>query len=169
MGSRTSGINVGDRVFRCANGEIVGSWQAGFSSGIVMSEHWDGSGRLTPHAEVDWDTIVDADDRLPIEVLLAEVPDGKWNTIRGGGVHLDPESASKLEEMWENHVHSMGGSRAAWTLTPGQSINRKALHEIYGGRSAGWGQPLSAISQRDALYRPEGRTPPRLQRRLGRG
>jgi hypothetical protein len=44
---------------------LVGSGT--FTSGIEIGEHWDGSGRQARYGRVDWDTVLDYEDRLPLE------------------------------------------------------------------------------------------------------
>jgi hypothetical protein len=79
-----------------------------FTSGVYRREHWDGSGRLARYADVEWDTVVDYEDRLPLETLKTQIPEFPWDHIQGSGWEVkDPIVRTKLHELWARHVHDL--------------------------------------------------------------
>ena len=58
---------------------------------------WDGSGRQARYGEIDWDTVLDYEDRLPLEELRAGVPEVKWDYIQGSGIEVPAEAVRKLQ------------------------------------------------------------------------
>jgi 5-methylcytosine-specific restriction enzyme A len=104
VGRRSGGIVVGDRAFLLRQRRDRGLVASGrFVSEIEPGPHWDGSGREAPFAQVEWDTVLHWDDRLPLEVLHVAVPEVAWN-FRSSGVELAPDSAGKVERLWANHT-----------------------------------------------------------------
>jgi 5-methylcytosine-specific restriction protein A len=102
---RTGGISVGDRALLLRQHHergIVGSGT--FASSLELDEHWDGSGRQTRYARVDWDAVVNLTDRLPVEILKASIPEMRWDRIQGSGVLVPSRTAEKLNELWAQHV-----------------------------------------------------------------
>lgn len=105
VGSRTGGINPGDRALLYRQYQDRGLVASGtFTSGVYTGPHWDGTGREARYAQLDWDTVLDYEDRLPIEQLKAEVPEVKWDHIQGSGIAVPPASAPKLHELWGRHT-----------------------------------------------------------------
>jgi 5-methylcytosine-specific restriction protein A len=79
-----------------------------FTSRIYVDEHWDGSGRLTSNAALDLDVILAPEDRLPVEVLKRRIPTVKWDRLQGSGVAVPETSATRLEQLWADHVGTVG-------------------------------------------------------------
>ncbi len=104
-GSRRSGIAPGDRAVLLRQRRYRGIIGSGsFTSDIYEDQHWDGSGRPAFFADVDFDTITTADDRLPVEVLHADLPEVAWDRMQGSGVRLPDGAATRLEELWASHA-----------------------------------------------------------------
>jgi 5-methylcytosine-specific restriction protein A len=102
---RTGGISAGDRALLLRQHRERGIVASGtFASGLELDEHWDGSGRQTRYARVDWDTVVEPEDRLPVEVLKAGIPEVPWDRIQGSGVLVPSHAAEKLRDLWAQHV-----------------------------------------------------------------
>jgi 5-methylcytosine-specific restriction enzyme A len=102
---RTGGISAGDRALLLRQNRERGIVASGvFASGLELDAHWDGSGRQTRYAQVNWDTIVQPEDRLPVEVLKATVPEVPWDRIQGSGVLVPSHAAEKLNDLWVQHV-----------------------------------------------------------------
>lgn len=105
LGIRRHGVTIGDRAYllrqRTERG-LVGSGT--FTSDIYTDDHWDGSGRPMAYADIMWDAIVDPDDRLPVEVLHAEVPQVAWDRLQGSGVQVPPAIEADLWKLWGRHV-----------------------------------------------------------------
>ena len=69
---RKGGVAPGDRAFLLRQKRDRGVIASGvFVSELEADEHWDGSGRPTMYARIDWDTVLEVDDRLPVEMLKA--------------------------------------------------------------------------------------------------
>ena len=88
----------------CGNGGIGLVASGHFTSEIYDDEHWDGSGRVTQYANVDFDWIGTVDDRLPVDILIAQVPEVPWNRLQGSGVRVPDDAAERLEELWQTHI-----------------------------------------------------------------
>jgi 5-methylcytosine-specific restriction enzyme A len=105
VGVRRGGIKPGDRAFLYRQHQQRGLVASGaFTSGVETKEHWDGSGRLARYGQLDWDAVLDYEDRLPVEVLRAEVPEVKWDHIQGSGIEVPPAAVRKLAELWDHHL-----------------------------------------------------------------
>jgi 5-methylcytosine-specific restriction protein A len=78
-----------------------------FTSGVYTGPHWDGSGRQARYAQLDWTTVLDYADRLPIEQLKADVPEVKWEHIQGSGIAVPPASVPKLHDLWAHHTSTV--------------------------------------------------------------
>lgn len=110
VGGRRGDISEGDRAFLLRQGPerrgIVASGH--FKGGVYEDEHWDGSGRMANYAEVSFEVVLDAGDRLQTEDLLAEVPGVSWNNLMQSGIRVEPAAAADLEELWSDHLDSLG-------------------------------------------------------------
>ena len=105
---RTGGINPTDRAFLYRQYQDRGLVASGtFTSGVYTGPHWDGSGRQARYAQLDWDTVLAGEDRLPVEELKAEVPEVKWDHIQGSGIAVPPAAVPKLHEMWVRHTSTL--------------------------------------------------------------
>lgn len=109
VGVRKGGIFPGDRAFlyrMYRDRGVVAS--AVFTSGVFLSEHWDDSGRMAPHARLEWETVLDYEDRLPLEELKVEIPEFPWDHIQGSGWEIrDPAVRTKLSDLWTGHVRDL--------------------------------------------------------------
>lgn len=105
VGVRRSGIRPGDRAFLYRQHQQRGLVASGtFTSGVDIKEHWDGSGRLARYGQLDWDAVLDYEDRLPVETLRAEVPEVKWDHVQGSGIEVPPTAVRKLAGLWDRHL-----------------------------------------------------------------
>jgi 5-methylcytosine-specific restriction protein A len=105
VGIRKHGIEPEDRAFLLRQHDTRGIVAAGtFTSEIYQDEHWDGSGRPTVYADVDFENILAPEDRLPVDVLRREVPDVPWDRLQGSGVQVPAESEGALEDLWDEHL-----------------------------------------------------------------
>ncbi len=76
VGVRKGGISPRDRAVIYRQHQHRGLVASGvFTSGIELGQHWDDSARIVRQAQVSWDLLLDYDDRLPADVLSAEVPE----------------------------------------------------------------------------------------------
>ncbi len=108
VGSRRHGIEPGDRAFLFrlhADRGIVAS--AVFTSTIESQPHWDNSGRDASYAKLAWDTVLIADQRLPVEILNRRVAGVAWDRLQGSGVLVEPNDAVKLEVQWARHLDAV--------------------------------------------------------------
>ena len=112
MGSRRYGVEAGDRVFLLRQHSDRGIVASGtFTSEIFWAEHWDGSGRLITYADMEWDTVVDPADRLPVEALIENVPEVYWQRIQGSGVMVPEPADDDLESLWADHLRALRSRR----------------------------------------------------------
>jgi 5-methylcytosine-specific restriction enzyme A len=107
IGSRTGGIELGDRVFLVrvhADRGIVASGTA--ASQAYQASHWDqdrsSRGDHANYVDVEWDWQVAVEDRLPIEALKTHVPGAPWDNLMGSGVQLSADDAERLITLWSN-------------------------------------------------------------------
>ncbi len=108
MGSRKSGVGVGDRVFRLRQRESRGIVASGsFVSEIFEDEHWEDPKETATYAEIAWDVILPHEERLPVEALNARVADVVWDRIQGSGVLLPAKAAREVEKMWSRHLQRL--------------------------------------------------------------
>ncbi|GAA3945364.1 HNH endonuclease [Actinoplanes auranticolor] len=102
---RKSGIAIGDRAFLVRQRRQRGIVASGhFSHTIYEDKHWDGSGRLTTYADIEFDQVLALNDRLPVEVLKNKVPAITWDRLQGSGVSVAQPHDQELEELWQAHV-----------------------------------------------------------------
>ena len=98
VGKRSKGISQGDPFYFLRQGR---SSRGIVASGTFRSSIRRGSLDEFPNiASIEWEEMRSVEDRLPIETLLTEVPNGKWNFIFGSGHELKPEVAEVLDELW---------------------------------------------------------------------
>ena len=104
-GTTTKRIFPGDRAFLLRQGvSDRGIFASGtFLSRVYQDTHWDDSGTTSNYADVSWDSVLDPEDRLPIEVLLSSLPDGQWEP-QSSGTQVNPLAADALEELWSAHL-----------------------------------------------------------------
>ena len=105
VGVRKGGIDPGDRAVLYRQFRDRGLVASGtFTSGVEVGDHWDGSGRQTAYGEIDWDVVLDYEDRLPLEELRANVPEVKWDHIQGSGIEVSAAAVRKLSDLWQHHI-----------------------------------------------------------------
>lgn len=114
LGVRKSGIHRGDRAVLLRQGRDRGLVGHGiFTSEVITAPHWDGSGRLVPQGLIEWDSIVEIEDRLPTEMLKETIPEVTWDNLPGSGVAVPAGAAQRLEDLWDRHT---GGTDASAVL-----------------------------------------------------
>lgn len=109
-GSRTSGIAFGDRAFLLRQGpEPRGIMAAGsFRSGVWAAPHFDDSRTGTAnYALVEWDTVLEAEEVLPLGVIQQHLPERDW-TPMGGGTIIAAAVLGRLEMLWADHLAALG-------------------------------------------------------------
>jgi len=65
------------------------------------------SGRTAAYATVEWSRIVLPADRLPIEVLLGEVPEVPWNNLMSSGIQVPSGARERILELWNDQVEAI--------------------------------------------------------------
>ena len=105
-GSRRRGLRGGDRAFllrqRIDRG-IVASGRL-VDGEVFVDRHFEDPSRLKSYTRIRWERIVAAEDRLPIEELLRDVPGHGWNTVYGSGQQVRPPADDLLDEVWRRHL-----------------------------------------------------------------
>ena len=106
---RRSGVSIGDRCFILRQGsDMRGIVASGtFTSEIYIGPHYSGEDREQAMAEIDFDTILAPEDRLPVEDLKATIPGVIWDRLQGSGVQVDPRYEEELEQLWADHCGSV--------------------------------------------------------------
>lgn len=113
LGSRRRGIEPGDIAVMVHQHHQRGLVASGrFASGVDMRRHWGDPSKLVPYADIEWDTWLPLDDRLPVETLIAEIHSVPWDQLRGSGVQVHEPDATKLMNLWDDHMASVNGARA---------------------------------------------------------
>lgn len=127
-GNRTGGVGRGDRAFLLRQGlhgrGIIGSGV--LVSDIGPDEHWDGSGRDTNYADMEWDMLLLPEDALPIETLRAALPGQHWAPQASGSL-VRPALVQELERLWSEHVVYVG---RGVPLPPGSTAQRRQQDPI---------------------------------------
>ena len=55
------------------------------------------------YARIDWDTVLEEDDRLPVELLKDRIPGVQWDRIQGSGVAVPDACSQELAQLWAEH------------------------------------------------------------------
>ncbi|NUU19049.1 DUF3883 domain-containing protein [Cellulomonas humilata] len=109
MGAREGGVDAGDRAFLVRLGDhgrgIIASGR--ITGPIYSDEHFDGSGRQSNFVLVDWDTILEPDDRLELTHVEASLPGQHWHP-QGSGIRIRDEVLPQLEGLWASHLRGLG-------------------------------------------------------------
>lgn len=128
-GIRSSGIEPGDRAFLLRQGrEPRGIVAAGtFRSRIGTGPHFDTAraGEAT-YALVNWDTVLEPAEILPVSVLQDAIPEHNWTPL-GGGTSLPPAVLDRLEAVWSDHVRELGRGEVAPPRRGGQGWEKDPL------------------------------------------
>lgn len=99
---------IGDRFFmvRCGDGKTGICMSGTFNSMPFYGKDWSGQGRDNIHyIDLDRDVVINPDycPILTTAELQAAIPDFDWTGGHSGRL-LDPKSAEKLEEMWDEFL-----------------------------------------------------------------
>lgn len=114
-GTRHQGIAVGDRAYLLRQGASDrGLLAVGhFTSKINWDNHWDGSGRQAPFANIDWERVLAPADVLTVDTLVADASGLPWAALRGGGVEVPDAVAAEVEQLWADHLAALDHAGAA--------------------------------------------------------
>jgi 5-methylcytosine-specific restriction protein A len=100
----STSVQPGDRFFLLRQGKVRGIVASGWcTSEVYVDEHFDDPDRDANYTEVAFDVALIAEDRLPTEVLEAQLPEQHW-TPQGSGSRLKPHLEDDLEELWAQHL-----------------------------------------------------------------
>ena len=108
-GNRTSGIRPGDILLLVRVDSDRGIVGSGTAASIAHKNlHWDGArakeNELANYVSIEWESLVEVENRLKIEVLLKEFPEVSWNNLAASGFKVDEEVAEKLVARWFEHA-----------------------------------------------------------------
>lgn len=103
-GNRTNLITPGDRFFFLRQRIDRGIVASGtFVSEVASS----GRGRFPNGARIEFDEVRPVADRLPIEILRAEVPEYRWDNLYTSGRQIPNPSAKRVEKLWSSSPASI--------------------------------------------------------------
>lgn len=164
-GSRSGGLSPGDTAYLFRQGRgprgLVGAGR--FTSEVYVDEHFTDPGRTAHYASVEWLTVLDDEQVLPLDDVRQVAPGAPSSRMQGSGVRLSDSDAEAVERLWAQHLTNLG--RGAW---PGGEAGRQldalqrravedyaqALLEQY-YRDRGWavtdtryGNPYDAVATR---------------------
>jgi 5-methylcytosine-specific restriction protein A len=84
------------------------------ASGFAVSTpfkapHFSDQTRTANYADLRYDVLLNpnAENILPRSVLLSELPNVQWSP-QGSGISIPPEASARLEELWRQHLASLG-------------------------------------------------------------
>jgi hypothetical protein len=102
-----------DVAVTAAGGTVDGRWSTGSRRRLVDGEvfldrHFEDPSRLKSYTRICWELLVPADDRLPLEELLRDVPGHAWNAVYGSGQQVRPPADVLLDEVWHRHLERIG-------------------------------------------------------------
>ena len=106
VSNRTHGIEIGDRFFLLKQEvEPRGIVASGTVSSLPFEDaHWNNTpGATTNYVNITFDVVLDPDDVLPVERLVAELGNTHWHP-QSSGTSVDPLDEGTLESMWIDHV-----------------------------------------------------------------
>ncbi|MFM2199590.1 MAG: hypothetical protein RLZZ505_3022 [Verrucomicrobiota bacterium] len=108
----TKRIVPGDRAFliKLGRDEPKGIMASGFAlSAPFEAPHFSDSTRTANYTDLRYDVLLNpnTEDILPRSVLLSELPDVQWSP-QGSGISIPPDAADRLEELWRQHLVSLG-------------------------------------------------------------
>lgn len=114
-GSRRRRMTGGDRAFLLRQRVDRGIVAAGrlVDGEVFVDRHFEDPARLRSYTRICWERILAADDRLPIEELLRDVPGHAWNAVYGSGQQIRPPADVTLAEVWRRHLERLGPHPAA--------------------------------------------------------
>jgi 5-methylcytosine-specific restriction protein A len=109
IGTRTKGIHAGDIFFLVRVAKDRGIVASGVAVSVAFKDlHFDATrakkNDLANYVMVEWETQVAIENRLAIEVLLADFPEVPWNHLYGSGVRVADEVADELVTRWLDHI-----------------------------------------------------------------
>ena len=109
-GSRRTGLRPGDRAYLLRTRVDRGIVAAGrlVDGEVFVDRHFADPSRLKSYTRICWERVVAADDRLPVEELLRDVPGHGWNTVYGSGQQVRPPADALLDEVWRRHLGRLG-------------------------------------------------------------
>lgn len=115
----TRTIQPGDRAFLLRQGAAGrGIFASGtFASTVFTDTHFSREHGIANYAVVLWDTVLDPEDRLPIEDLFRRLPEANWQP-RASGAILDPADAEGVWALWGEHVSGVRDRLAAPQVPP---------------------------------------------------
>ena len=74
-------------------------------------------GTMSTYVLVEWDRLVPLDDRIPLEVLEAEVPDLPWAETYAPMLGVPAPMAADIDELWDRPAGSSGPSSPLELIT----------------------------------------------------
>lgn len=107
VGGRKHGIGRGDRAYLMRQRHERGLVACGtISSRTYEDDHWGSAGARTRYVNIDWSSLLPIEDRLPVELLKAELPEVSWDRLQGSGVRVPSPHDAALTTAWSKHLQA---------------------------------------------------------------
>lgn len=119
----TKSIAECDRVFLFRQESERGLIGSGYvTRGSYLDPHWDQArakkGDKALYIDYDSDVLLPTEERLPVEDLIAANVDVPWHKMLAGGMSVPAESADRLEQLWQEHLRTIGWGKKDGKRSP---------------------------------------------------
>ena len=131
----TKSIRGGDRIFLLKQGpEPRGIMGSGFAQGGVYEDaHWDGSDGVANYIKVEFNALLDPDEQPILSRSALDDPAlaaQHWDPM-GSGASIKPVVLPTLEQMWHEHLTSLGLTPADQVILPARREEFARLYQAF--------------------------------------
>jgi 5-methylcytosine-specific restriction enzyme A len=104
VGNTRHTIHTGHRAYLVRQHDDRGLVGTGyFTSRPFEAGHFTDPDDSAWYAYLDWERLVDTDDRIPIAELIARVPEVAWNALQSSGTSVPTPAVDRLESICVEH------------------------------------------------------------------
>lgn len=110
--TRTTSHQAGERAYLLRQGDGPrGIFASGrlITGQVELLDSFRDDGKKIPYVFVEWDAVLDRDEPLPLEALMAAAPSTHWSPM-SSGTRLRPADESAVEEAWTQFLKTSGGT-----------------------------------------------------------